>query len=374
MLGKRILIAAGLVYAIVLGCVLWPSPSPADNASGGGEAVTGLSDLTNLRPYCAVAMQLQRVDWVEEYKKTIDDIAADGADTVSLVVDARQENYQSDFMYVDMRKTMTVAQLSDIIGHAKARNLRVILMPIVLLDDPNDSAHWRGTLAPKDWHQWFDNYRDMIQHYARVAQSTGVDVLVVGSELVSSEEHVDEWIQTIKSVRDIYKGQLTYSSNWDRYEKVPFWKYLDFVGMNSYWTLGDDENVTVDEIDHSWQQIQDDMFPFLQQIHKPVLLLEAGWCSLANAAKDPWDYTQDQLDADNDLQKRLYEGFFESWWGKPQLAGFAIWEMHPGGDDTGKGYTPQGKPAEQVMRDWFAKPRWKVMSDAGDTGETALKR
>jgi hypothetical protein len=38
-----------------------------------------------------------------------------------------------------------------------------------------------------------------------------------------------------------------------------------------------------------------------------------------------------------------------------------IWEMHPGGDPTGKGYTPQNKPAEQIMRDWFAKPRWEII-------------
>jgi hypothetical protein len=37
--------------------------------------------------------------------------------------------------------------------------------------------------------------------------------------------------------------------------------------------------------------------------------------------------------------------------------------MHPGGDPTGKGYTPQGKPAEQVMRQWLRKPPWVVQSE-----------
>jgi hypothetical protein len=262
-----------------------------------------------------------------------------------------------------MRKTMTVPQLSDIIGHAKSKGLRVILMPIVLLDNPAKETEWRGTLEPTDWGRWFDNYRDMIEHYARIAQSTGVDVLVVGSELVSSEsdEHVDDWIETIKDVRNIYKGQLTYSSNWDRYWKVPFWKYLDFIGMNSYWTLGQDHNASVEQINSEWKKIQTKMFKFENEVHKPVILLEAGWCSLSNAAKDPWDYTQDQLPADNDLQKKLFEAFFQSWWGKPELAGFVLWEMHPGGDSTGKGYTPQGKPAEEVMKQWFARPRWDIM-------------
>jgi len=370
MFGRKIAIVAILLYAAVMGCVM-SSPeasSGSQSPRGGGKSavqppVTGLVHITNQRPFCGIAMQLQRVDWDEEYKKTIDDIAAEGADTVSLVVDARQENAESTDMYVDMRKTMTVPQLSDIIGHAKSKGLRVILMPIVLLDNPAKETEWRGTLEPTDWGRWFDNYRDMIEHYARIAQSTGVDVLVVGSELVSSEsdEHVDDWIETIKDVRNIYKGQLTYSSNWDRYWKVPFWKYLDFIGMNSYWTLGQDHNASVEQIKGEWKKIQTKMFKFENEVHKPVILLEAGWCSLSNAAKDPWDYTQDQLPVDNDLQKKLFEAFFQSWWGKPELAGFVLWEMHPGGDSTGKGYTPQGKPAEEVMKQWFARPRWDIM-------------
>jgi hypothetical protein len=376
MFGRKITVIALILYAVVMGCVM-SSSGPSSGTSvaggigaGGGETSrvgslpppSGLVHIADQRPFCGVSIRLQRVDWVEEYKKTIDDIASDGADTVQLVVDARQENAESTEMYVDMRKTMTVPQLSDIILHAKSRGLRVIVMPQVLLDNPAKDTEWRGTLEPTDWGRWFDNYREMIEHYARICQSTGVDVLVVGSELVSSEadEHLDDWIETIQDVRNIYKGQLTYSSNWDRYWKVPFWKYLDFIGMNSYWTLGQNRDVTVQEIDANWAKIQEKMFKFEDKMHKPVILLEAGWCSLSNAAKDPWDYTQSQLPVDDDLQKKLYEAFFQSWWGKPQLAGFLLWEMHPGDDPDGKGYTPQGKPAEQVMKEWFAKPRWEI--------------
>ena len=79
---------------------------------------------------------------------------------------------------IDEASMMSVQDLADIIGHAKSKGLRVILMPIVLLDNPAKETEWRGTLAPTDWGRWFDNYRDMIEHYARIAQSNGVDVLV----------------------------------------------------------------------------------------------------------------------------------------------------------------------------------------------------
>jgi hypothetical protein len=60
---------------------------------------------------------------------------------------------------------------------------------------------------------------------------------------------------------------------------VPFWDYLDVIGMNSYWTLGQDHNVTVDQIKANWQDIQKGptgIFDFLAQQKKPVILLEAG--------------------------------------------------------------------------------------------------
>ena len=40
-------------------------------------------------------MQIQRMDWIDKYKKSIDEIAAQGFDTVSLVVDTRQETAES---------------------------------------------------------------------------------------------------------------------------------------------------------------------------------------------------------------------------------------------------------------------------------------
>ena len=57
-------------------------------------------------------MQIQRVDWIDKYKKSIDEIAAIGADTVKFVVDARQENGKSSRIYLDMRMTPTPEQLA----------------------------------------------------------------------------------------------------------------------------------------------------------------------------------------------------------------------------------------------------------------------
>lgn len=362
--------AAILLYVIAIGCALAPADSVGKSPDGTSDSHPPLRGNLEGLPFRSITIQLQRTDWMDKYEACIDKVAAVGADTVQFVVDPRMENGASAAIYLDMRMTPTPDQLGRLIKHAKDKGLRVTLMPIVLLDRPRGSE-WRGKISPSlengGWEQWFNNYRDLMTHFAWIAESNKVDLLVVGSELVSSESKVDEWRKTIRHVRSIYKGKLTYSSNWDHYTAVPFWDELDLVGMNSYWILGSDKDVTVDEIVQRWREIQADLFKFQAKVRKPIMFLEIGWFSQTNAAHEPWDYTKD-LPIDNELQKKLYEGFFQAWHGESRLGGFSVWEWIPvpDVDDTegeklmAGGYTPEGKPAEKALREYLSKPRWEV--------------
>ena len=195
MLVRGLIGAAIVAYLLVLGCVLLPSnataakKSASDNGSA-GDATVGTRFLDGL-PYRGAGMQIQRVDWIDKYKASIDEIAALGFDTVSLVIDTRMENGSTSLVWLDMRKTPTPEKLADLIQHAKSKKLRVILMPIVLLDKPIDTE-WRGTLKPASWEDWFDSYREMLIHFAWIAEQNKVDVLSVGSELVSAEKERGE--------------------------------------------------------------------------------------------------------------------------------------------------------------------------------------
>jgi hypothetical protein len=365
MLRRVIILSAVLLYIVVVGCVLLPAGDKSGTAHGASSVgYTGSHEALKGLPFVSVTMQLQRVDWIDKYEANIDKIAALGADTVQFVVDPRQENIKSQCIYLDMRDTPTPEQLLRLIKHAKDKGLRVILMPIVLLDDPGDD--WRGKLAPAHWDKWFDSYRDVMNQLAWISESGHVDLLVVGSELVSSEPRVDEWSKTIQQIRERYHGKLTYSSNWDHYRAVKFWDKLDMVGMNSYWSFGSesDPSPNVDHIVDRWHEIQEDLFAFQSQVKKPIMFLEIGWFSQANVAYEPWDYTKDEA-VDVSLQKKLYQGFFKAWWDDPnaraRLGGFSVWEWPPDASGTeDKGYTPNGKPAEDVLKEYFAKQRWEV--------------
>jgi hypothetical protein len=371
MFARGIILAALFVYlAVVIGCVVAGAADGAKGggakgggaAAGGGPAEPRAASRTAGLPFRGAALQLQRVDWIDtEYRKGIDEIVEMGFDSVLLVVPGHMQNAGSSRIYLDMRLTPTAAQVGSIIDYSKGRGLRVVLMPIVLLDKPRTVTEWRGTIRPDDWSDWWQSYRDFMYHFSWIAESHKADVLVVGSELVSTEKQAEEWRKTIALVRKVFNGLLTYSANWDHYKEIPFWGQLDLIGMNSYYTLGDNHRVSVAEIERRWRKIQDNLLKFQKQVGKPLVLLEAGWCSLQNAAHEPWDYTRSEVPVDLDLQRRLYEGFLRSWHGVEGFGGYMIWEWTVGdGGPTDRGYTPKGKPAEQTLREWLARPRWKV--------------
>ena len=135
------------------------------------------------------------------------------------------------------------------------------------------------------------------------------------------------------------------------------------VGLNCYWKLGKDAKVTVPEIEQRWKEIQSDLLPFLQKVHKPLMFVEVGWFSQTNAANEPWDYTKRPADRSRSAKEAIRR-FLQSWWGNPSLGGFldlglaaAGIQLEPAED---KGYTPEGKPALDVLKEWLKKGRWEV--------------
>ena len=98
---------------------------------------------------------------------------------------------------------------------AHEQGMRVILMPIVLLDSPRE-GEWRGKIDPtKDrntWEDWWKSYGDYILHMADIAQESKAEVFMVGSELISLEQQDDKWARLIKQVREHVTGFLSYSA------------------------------------------------------------------------------------------------------------------------------------------------------------------
>lgn len=71
-------------------------------------------------------------------------------------------------------------------------------------------------------------------HFARIAQEEGAEWYSVGTEMESSQRFKDQWIHLIQSVREVFKGKIIYSVNFDAQDSFDFGEALDVIGMNTY--------------------------------------------------------------------------------------------------------------------------------------------
>lgn len=320
--------------------------------------------------YRGMAIQLHGgTDVFEHYQRLIPEVAGLGADTVLFVVHGWQEHGGSLDLHIDARSTAGEEALGKLCDLATQHGLRTILMPIVLLEHPRNNE-WRGKIIPEghDWDTWFKRYTRFIVHFARVAEKHHVAMLMVGSELIKTEGYTDRWRKVIEEVRQNYRGALGYSANWDHYQtsKIGFWPQLDFIGMTTYYDLASGPNPKQDEVDGNWEKVKKEILTFQREVHKPIIFTEVGWCSQEGAAHEGWNYYANQKATEAGLQEQalLYQSFMKTWSAEPGIGGIIWWEW----DTTAGGradfnYTPRGKPAEALLRKWFAEKKPLQVAD-----------
>ena len=107
------------------------------------------------------------------------------------------------------------------------------------------------------------------------------------------------WETLIQKVRENYRRQITYASNFDNYERVAFWNQLDLVGINAYFKLRDLEDEGLDlalskKLDKSWQQIFNDLdsFRVKEGIVSKVLFTELGYTFRESCTIAPWAHDE----------------------------------------------------------------------------------
>jgi hypothetical protein len=94
---------------------------------------------------------------------------------------------------------------------------------------------------------------------------------------------------------------------------------------------------------------------------KPVLFTEIGYRSDPDGAAKPRVWPRDPraqaAEGDLRLQADCYEAFFHTFWDEEWFAGAFFWKWYPAlpTDEraTNVDYSPQGKPAGQVLARWY---------------------
>lgn len=215
-----------------------------------------------------------------------------------------------------------------------------------------------GFETEAEWRRWEAQYQEFIMHYAHLADEVGADILVLGTELRRpARERPGFWRALAEEARTAYEGKLTYAANWyDEYAAIDFWPVLDYVGVQGYFPLTEADDPDMAALAEGWQPHMEALEQVATRAERPLLFTEVGYRSVSYAAAEPWRWPSrdETVPPDYDLQARLYRVFFACTADQPWIAGAVLWKWQAGREDARMlGFTPQNKPAEQVIRRWF---------------------
>jgi hypothetical protein len=162
------------------------------------------------------------------------------------------------------------------------------------------------------------------------------------------------WDALIRDVRVLYHGRLVYAANWgDEVERVSFWPLLDYIGVDFYYPLSSEDSPSADALRAGFEKSLESIRALSLRHRKPVLLTEIGYGSTRSPWKSPHASDREREPSSAD-QARAYEAAFAAvadetswirgmyWW---------KWPTDPALGGAGDpGFTPNGKPAEEVIR------------------------
>ncbi|HXT01604.1 MAG TPA: hypothetical protein VN915_13090 [Elusimicrobiota bacterium] len=295
--------------------------------------------------------------WKDSYdqpaaKTSLANLAKTGAKWVALIpVQYMKRKDSTTFDVTD--QTASDESLRRTIRDAKALGLSVVLKPHVNCADGTPTA----VIRPRDERAWFASYREFLLHYATIAREERVELFVVGTELFSMAAgpvHEREWQELIGGVRAVYPGKLTYAANWYDFALIPFWRSLDYVGIDGYFPAVGGKHPRL--MAASLRAYLPAIRAVVHASGKPLLFTEVGIASQRGANRKPWSY-RDFGPVDAGVQKAYFEAFLDAFSRERSFAGFIqwCWDLNPdAGGPNDKSMTVQGKPALDVLEKYFA--------------------
>ncbi len=244
---------------------------------------------------------------------------------------------------------------------ARQLKLKIMLKPQVWM--PNG---WVGDFDPtfeSIWREWEQEYEDYILSLAVLAEELQIELFCIGTEYkIAVRQRPKYWRQLIAKVRKVYSGKLTYASNWDNYYNISFWKDLDYVGIDSYFPISESLTPSVPELVSKWKAGPlKALKKFSNQQKMPILFTEYGYLTINGTAGKHWlnEKKLAELPLNERAQANAYEAFYKAFWDQDWVAGGFLWRWYcyRSKYDTwqDKDYTPQRKPAEQIVRECYKR-------------------
>jgi hypothetical protein len=246
---------------------------------------------------------------------------------------------------------------------AQSLGMQVMIKPHIWLG----GNRWPGDIemqSEADWQHFFEHYTRWISHYALMAEMYRFPVLCVGVEMVkTTAAQAQRWRDLIARLRKLYSGQITYAANWgSEIEQLSFGDALDFVGLNCYYPLSQNPHADTAELREGVEQIARVVRNVSRRFDRPVVITEIGFTSTPGSWVQPHE-TSGNKPVDLEAQARSYRAVFAGLYRREGLSGIYWWKwptyLEYGGSRDND-FTPNNKPAEKIIAEWFRR-EWLVV-------------
>lgn len=295
-------------------------------------------------------------------RASLRELHALGADWVSLMPFGFAESLHADRVMVVGRHYSageTDERMRKAIVDAHAAGMHVLLKPHIWIRN----GDWIGEAdpgSPEGWERWLASYRELVLHYASIAERYGAETYSVGVELRTTEAREDFWRALVRDVRAVYHGKLVYCANWDDVARVRWWDAVDYVGVQFYAPLASSAAADDEEMRARLARSLDALGRLAAQAGRPVLFTEVGYKSMRGTAVRPSEWPEQlagqRVSASVEDQARAWRVFLAGIGDRPWVEGLYVWKWFtdPSSSEEGPlGFSPRGKPAEAVLRSAF---------------------
>lgn len=300
-----------------------------------------------------------------EARQSLEDLTRTNTESIALLVTQYMDSLVTTTIAPIPDKTPTDDSLTSAIENARSLGLDVMLKPHV--DIRNDAA-WRGEIqftSEADWRAWFDSYEAFILHYARFAESHGIRLFCVGTELKATTHRAADWRSVIQAVRSVFSGRLVYAANHDNIDNVAWFDDLDYIGIDAYFPLTNRTDPTLNDLLDAWQSRAADIEALQARFQKPVIFTEIGYVARDGTNTEPWA-CRGGAPADPQEQALCYEAAFRTFWNKPWFQGMYWWAWTAAPSTSGQcmsDFSPLDAPSEAVLARWYgntaADRKWR---------------
>lgn len=320
-------------------------------------------------------------------------MAKSGINWTTLNMNFCQTNYFSDKVYLDFEFSTGELELMEITRRLHENGIKILFKPCLTpldgawmgkVDFPNtgEMAQIQGVKVDY-WKNWFNSFIESSKYFAHLAEKIGIDALMIGAEYYGTEGQNEYWYKVIEEIRKNFSGPISYEFTHESRKRfnLEWFKELDFLSYSYYPPAcapnmepldaacnpkaKDNPSKTIEEMMDYLKSRQKRIVSICERFgNMPIAFTEYGVRSAHGCIMQPYNF-QWETYYDGQEQANYMEASFRTFWELPQWMGFFWWKwdetqnrpQYKGDPNGDKGFTIQGKPAEDVMKEWLSKKR-----------------